>query len=121
LWGAVVALAAAAAGIADYFIPLLIVLGILSAPLAGVYVVDFFLLRRGSYSAVEWGRLPVARGGALVAWILGSVCGLGATYYGHSLTRIPAVDSILIAAVGHALFNVARLRRQPLGTREWVP
>jgi cytosine permease len=121
LWGAVVASAAAAAGIADYFIPLLIVLGILSAPLAGVYVVDFFLLRRGSYSAVEWGRLPVARGGALVAWILGSVCGLGATYYGHSLTRIPAVDSILIAAVGHALFNVARLRRQPLGTREWVP
>ena len=36
LWGAVVALVAAVAGIADYFIPLLIGLGIVSAPLAGV-------------------------------------------------------------------------------------
>jgi len=107
LWGAVVAWAAAAAGIADYFIPLLIVLGILSAPLAGVYVVDFFLLRRGSHSTG-------AHGGALAAWALGSACGLVATYSGHSLTRIPAVDSILIAAAGHAFFNAARLRRESL-------
>jgi cytosine permease len=120
-WGAGVALAAAAAGIANHFIPLLIVLGILSAPLAGVYVVDFFLLARGSYSTGELNRLPGARGGALAAWVLGSGCGLIATYSGYSLTRIPAVDSILIAAVGHALFNVARLRRRPVRSTESIP
>ncbi|HVW68491.1 MAG TPA: cytosine permease [Steroidobacteraceae bacterium] len=119
LCGAVIALAAAAAGIADYFIPLLIVLGILSAPLAGVYVVDFFLVRGGVYDASR--KPPAVRSGALAAWILGSAWGLVATYSGYSLTRIPAVDSILIAAIGHALLNVARLRRQPLHTPESVP
>ena len=115
LWGAVIALGAALAGIADYFIPLLIVLGILSAPLAGVYVVDFFVLRRGAYATVA------VRGGALAAWGLGSVCGLVGTYSGHSLTRIPAVDSILIAAAGHVLLNAARLRRQPVRSPGSVP
>jgi cytosine permease len=117
LAGAVVALAAAVCGIADYFIPMLVVLGILGAPLAGVYVVDFYLIRRGAYL----GRPPGVRGAALAAWALGSVCGLVATYSGYSLTRIPAVDSILIAAVGHALLNAARLRRQPQRTPEPIP
>lgn len=113
-WGAIVALGAAAGGIADYFIPLLIVLGILSAPLAGVYVVDFFILRGGRYAADQIDQLPAVRGGALAAWGLGAVCGLVATYSGYSLTRIPALDSILVAAIGHALLNGARLRRQPV-------
>lgn len=117
LWGATVALAAAVAGIAEYFIPLLIVLGILSAPLAGVYVVDFFLIRRGLYSADAAATLPLIRGGALAAWALGSLWGLVSTHSGHSLTRIPAVDSILIAAVSHALLNATRLRRQRLRTQ----
>jgi cytosine permease len=87
LWGAVVALIAAAGGISDYFIPLLIGLGVISAPLAGVYVVDFFVARHRP-------------GAALVAWLAGSVVGLVETYSGHSLTGIPAVDSILLTAVG---------------------
>lgn len=114
LWAATVALAAAVAGIAEYFIPLLIVLGILSAPLAGVYVVDFFLIRRGAYSTDELARLPLVRGGALLAWALGCVWGLVSTHSGHSLTRIAAVDSILIAAVTHALLNATWLRRRML-------
>jgi len=112
LCGAVVALGAAAAGIADYFIPLLIVLGILSAPLAGVYVIDFFVLRGGRYAADQLDKVPAVRGGALAAWALGAVCGLVATYSGYSLTRIPALDSILVAAIGHAVLGGARMRRQ---------
>ena len=61
LWGALVALVAAVAGIADYFIPLLIGLGIVSAPLAGVYVVDFFVLRERVYDASTVGQLPAIR------------------------------------------------------------
>jgi cytosine permease len=118
LWGAVVALAAAVAGIADYFIPLLIGLGIVSAPLAGVYLVDFFVLRARVYDASTVGQLPVIRTSALAAWLLGSVVGLAETYAGYALTGIPAVDSILIAALGLALMNRAQLRRRLRPLRE---
>jgi cytosine permease len=117
LGGALVALVAALAGIADYFIPLLIVLGIISAPLAGVYVVDFFALRGGRpYETGEINTLPSFRGSAIVAWALGSAIGLIETYSGHALTKIPAVDSILVTAIAHLLMNrsLLRLRRQPM-------
>ena len=110
LWGAVVALVAAVAGIADHFIPLLIGLGIVSAPLAGVYVVDFFVLRERVYDAGRLGELPAIRASAFVAWLLGSAVGLTETYAGHALTGIPAVDSILITALGQVLMNSAQLR-----------
>jgi cytosine permease len=120
LWGALVALVAAVAGIADYFIPLLIGLGIVSAPLAGVYVVDFFVLRERVYDASRLDKLPAIRSSALAAWLLGSAVGLVETYAGHALTGIPAVDSILVTALGHALMNSSQLRlrlrppRQPV-------
>ena len=110
LWGAIVALVAAIAGIADHFIPLLIGLGIVSAPLAGVYVVDFFVLRERVYDAARLGELPAIRASAFVAWLLGSAVGLTETYAGHALTGIPAVDSILITALGQVLMNSAQLR-----------
>ena len=97
-------------GIADYFIPLLIGLGIVSAPLAGVYVVDFFVLRERVYDPGMLSELPAIRVTAFVAWLLGSAVGLVETYAGHALTGVPAVDSILIAALGQVLMNSARLR-----------
>ena len=115
LWGALVALAAALGGIADHFIPLLIVLGVISAPLAGVYAVDFFALHGGRpYGAGEMNALPAFRGSAVLAWGLGSAVGLVETYCGHTLTKIPAVDSILATVIGHLLMNrsLLRLRRQ---------
>ena len=112
LWGALVALVAAVAGIADYFIPLLIGLGIVSAPLAGVYAVDFFVLRERVYDPARLGELPSIRASALVAWLLGSAVGLVETYTGHALSAIPAVDSILITALGQALMNSTQLRRR---------
>jgi cytosine permease len=110
LWGALVALVAAVAGIADYFIPLLIGLGIVSAPLAGVYVVDFFVLRERVYDPARLGELPAIRISALAAWLLGSAVGLVETYTGHAFSAIPAVDSILITALGQALMNGTQLR-----------
>jgi cytosine permease len=103
LWGALVALVAA-------FIPLLIGLGIVSAPLAGVYLVDFFVLREREYDASAPGQLPAFRPSALAAWLLGSAVGLAETYAGHALTGIPAVDSILVTALGHVLMNRSQLR-----------
>jgi cytosine permease len=115
LWGALGALVAAIAGVADYFIPLLIGLGIVSAPLAGVYVVDFFVLRERGYDASRLSELPAVRTSALAAWLMGSAVGLAETYAGHALTGIPALDSILVTALGHALMNSTRwrVRREP--------
>jgi purine-cytosine permease-like protein len=106
---------AAIAGVADYFIPLLIGLGIVSAPLAGVYVVDFFVLRERGYDASRLSELPAVRTSALAAWLMGSAVGLAETYAGHALTGIPALDSILVTALGHALMNSTRwrVRREP--------
>jgi purine-cytosine permease-like protein len=95
---------------AQDYAALLIGLSIVSAPLAGVYVVDFFVLRERVYDAARLGELPAIRTSALVAWLLGSVVGLTETYAGHALTGIPAVDSILITALGQILMNSAQLR-----------
>jgi cytosine permease len=104
LWGALFALAAATGGIAGYFIPLLIGLGVVSAPLAGVYVVDFWTQPRTT-------ALAAFRMSALASWGLGSAVGLLETYSGvPALTRIPALDSILIAAIAQGLMNT-RARR----------
>jgi hypothetical protein len=36
--------------------------------------------------------------------MLGSVAGLAGTYYGYSVTSIPAVDSILVATFAPLIF-----------------
>jgi len=81
------ALAAASAGIADYFIPMLIGLGVVSAPLAGVYVVDFW---DGQTSSGAPADSPAFRPRALATWALGSAVGLVETYSGgHALNTHP--------------------------------
>jgi cytosine permease len=106
VWGALLALAAASAGIADYFIPMLIGLGVVSAPLAGVYVVDFWGRQTSSGAPAD---SPAFCPRALATWALGCAVGLAETYSGgHALTRIPAIDSILITAIAQALMNRSR-------------
>jgi cytosine permease len=106
-----VALVAALLGIADHFIPVLIVLGVISAPLAGVYVVDFFGVNHQRYDLGKIESLPAIRASAFAAWILGSASALAGTYYRYSLTSIPAVDSILIAAFAYFIMSGGPLRR----------
>jgi len=115
LGAALVALAAALLGIADHFIPVLIVLGVISAPLAGVYVVDFFVVQNQRYDLNKIGALPAIRATAFVAWFLGSTVGLAGTYRGYTFTSIPALDSILIAALSYTLMNSGSLRRLAAG------
>jgi len=109
LGAALVALLAALLGLADHFIPMLIVLGVLSAPLAGVYVVDFFGVHHRRYEAARMSELPAIRPTAFVAWALGSALGLVGTYSGYSVTGIPAADSILAAALAYAALNAGSL------------
>ena len=70
-------------------------------------MVDFFVLRERAYDASGLSELPAIRTGALVAWLMGSAVGLAETYAGHALSGIPALDSILVTALGHASMNSA--------------
>jgi len=112
---ALAALAAALLGIADHFVPALIVLGVISAPLAGVYVIDFYVVKRQRYDVDTMNALPATRASAFAAWILGSIAGLAGTYYGYAVTGIPAVDSILLAALAYFIMSVGTWRRLAAG------
>jgi len=105
---ALVAFAAALSGIADHFIPVLIVLGVVSAPIAAVYVVDFFGVKQQRYDFDTLLRLRAFRKSAFAAWALGALAGLAGTYYGHSVTGLPAIDSILVAAFAYLLMSNKR-------------
>jgi cytosine permease len=98
---ALVALAAAVCGVADYFIPLLIALGIVSAPLAGIYLSDFFIVKRQRYEVEALTSGPAIRTSAFGAWFAGSVVGFLSTTHHVRLTTVPAADSIIVASVAY--------------------
>lgn len=100
----------AAVGIIDRLVPFLMGLGILIPPVAGIFAADFFV-RRKVYMAGSREPMPAFRWQAFVAWIVASgvayatqpaqAGGLGA----FSLTRIPALDALLVSALGYAALH----------------
>lgn len=102
--------ALAAVGIIDQLVPFLMGLGILIPPVAGIFAADFFL-RRKVYMAGSREAMPAFRWQAFVVWIVASgvayatqpaqAGGLGA----FSLTRIPALDALLVSALGYAALH----------------
>ncbi len=109
---AIVALGAAAFGLANYFIPLLVTLGIISSPLAGIYVMDFFAVRRQRYDVEALASGPAIRMSAFGAWIAGSAVGFLSTTQHLRLTSVPAADSIILASAAYWLLNVKRKRHE---------
>jgi cytosine permease len=92
----------AAAGIFEHFIELLIFLGITIAPIAGVYLVEFWTAPERFTADIQ----PRAvRWPAFIAWICGIFVGLAAlphSSYGFEwirLTSIPTLDALLAAAL----------------------
>ncbi|HUG40171.1 MAG TPA: cytosine permease [Longimicrobiales bacterium] len=93
-------------GIIDRLVPLLMGLGILIPPIAGVYVTDW-LLHRESYDPDRGRPSPAFRWRAFVAWGLASgvavatqpaeIGGLG----WFSLTMIPALDALAVSCVAY--------------------
>jgi cytosine permease len=111
LIAAVIALGGAVFGLANHFIPLLIALGIISAPLAGVYLSDFFVVKRQRYDIEALASGPAVRLSAFVAWAAGSAVGFLSTTHHVSLTTIPAADSVFAASAAYLLLNVRFGRR----------
>jgi cytosine permease len=101
-----VALGAAAFGMANHFIPLLVTLGIISSPLAGIYITDFFAVKRQQYHLETLMSGPAVRLSAFGAWIAGSAVGFLSTTQHLRLTSVPAADSIIVASATYLLLNM---------------
>ncbi|RJQ87874.1 cytosine permease [Amycolatopsis panacis] len=115
--------AASALGIADDFEGFLTAVGVLTPPVAGVLIAEYFVIRtcRPAFDALRAGRQVPGRQrdwapAALVSWGLGSACG-------HFLDfGIPTINSVVVAFASYlaACLLLRARRRTPEGT-DMVP
>lgn len=93
----------AAADILGHFIVMLTFMGLLIAPMSGVYVTDF-LMNRGRYTDVD-APVPPVRLPQLLAWLFGIAVGVSTLPVANvglglfEITHAPTVDALLAAMV----------------------
>ncbi|MDR5769240.1 cytosine permease [Caballeronia sp. LZ028] len=109
-WQITVALGVLAAivgslNIMSWFSPLLLLLGIATPPVAGIYIADFVMYRRNGYDAAAPAREPQIKIMTFVAWILGSLTGFATVNGMFTVTSIPSLDSILVACIGYMILS----------------
>ncbi len=80
-------------GLADYFVPWLVLLGVTIPPVAGILIADYWLLKRGAYTFGSGTRYAAWSWPAFLAWFVASILGYVITW------GIPSVNSIVIAFV----------------------
>lgn len=96
----------AIAGITDYFMPFLLALGIAIPPVAGIYLVDYFVVQgRDLYAGKGAANVPPLNRAAFASWLLATATGAGTASGWFSLTRIPACDSLLVAGLVYLAFH----------------
>ncbi len=103
-WQITVAIGVAAAIVGSFdlvaWLPsFLLFLGIAAPPVAGIYIADFFLHRRGGYDSTSLQAQPAIKLLTFAAWLTGCVVGYLTAYNVFSLTGISSIDSMLISAV----------------------
>lgn len=81
-------------GIMDYFVPFLVTLGIALPPIGGIFVADFFLVKRQVYDLEDLPDRPSVSFSAILAWLAGFAVGYGTANDWFTLTAIPAFDSL---------------------------
>lgn len=91
-------------GMIERFAVFLSFLGTVVAPIAGVYLVDFYLLNKGEPLSIERAQQAAYRPAAIVAWCVGAlVCFMTSAEFLNlfSLTTISVLDGTLAAAVSY--------------------
>ena len=95
----------AVAGITDIFLPFLLVLGVAIPPIAGIYLADYFVVQgRAIYESGNPQLLSRANFAAFSAWLIAAGIGVLTSNGWVLLTRIPACDSFLAAAILYIAF-----------------
>ena len=87
----------ALAGIMDHFVGFLILLGIIVPPIAGVYLVNYFLIRPTRINVEQLDAVPDFRWDAIGSWAIACALGFLERAQGWSITSVTAIDTLLIA------------------------
>lgn len=89
-------------GLSDRFLDFLVVLGLVVPPIAAVYLVDFFVLRRTDYASPGAGRSHGHTNvNALVAFAFGAAVGCTLYVAKVSLTGVPTIEAFASAALSY--------------------
>jgi cytosine permease len=94
--------AMAVSGILDHFIPFLILLSITIPPIAGIYVADFFFVRRGRYDVEDLVCNAPYSVPAFTAWILATTFARLTSKGILTATGISALDAVIVAFGAYA-------------------
>lgn len=101
-------------GITEWLLPFLVFLGIGIPPIAGVYLADFYIVRRRRYDERSLiGSAPIS-GRAIASWCAGVTLGAAAALGLIRLTGIPSIDSILAAFGMYSLVCAKHARPEPV-------
>lgn len=110
LAASVIGTSLALAGIMDHFIAFVTMLGIATPPVGGIYVVDYFFIRKQRYDleSLAHGTGSRTQWPALAGWACASALGAGSEFKWWTLTNLPGLDSLL--AAGIIYFLLAKIR-----------
>ena len=89
--------------IVTFFIPYISVLGICIPSLFGIYICDFFYVKKQDYSPERLASLPAYNMPAFLAWGVGFLVGLLSVKGYITITTVSAFDSMLAAAFCYCL------------------
>ena len=93
----------ALSGVQNHFIDFLIWQSILFSSVLGVYVVDFYLVRKGKYSLDQLDDMSPWSWRAFLAWGLGAAIAAVTSKTTLVLTGMPNLDGVLVAGICYAL------------------
>lgn len=106
-------------GAADYFVPFILVIGIVIAPYGGVYLAAFFAGRRGPRWA-HGAAVPTVDVWSIAAWVVGILVAVATTdpvdgpgFGWFTLTSISALDGLIVGFVAYLVLLPLHRRRQP--------
>lgn len=88
--------ALAVAGLADYFITFLEWLGVIVPPVAGVYLADYFILKRQDFALDKLAKVADYDLAAIVAWLVSTLLSVAAFWFDVSVTGIVSLDALVL-------------------------
>lgn len=101
--GTVIALLLAIFDVANYFVPVLNLLGIFIPPLGGAIIGDYFLVSRGKIPRLQYVEFKTLRIAPVIAYVLGCA----AAYVGDAFgIGIPPLQGIIISGIAVWLLDI---------------
>ena len=93
-------------GLADDILDFLLIIGIAIPPIAGIYLADYFFVRKRHYELSVLDRQPPIAYGTFVVWLVAIAIAYSTDNGFFRLTFVPACDAILVAFALHLVIGL---------------